>query len=472
MSLALKIAKNIIYQVTSKIIGVIIGLAVVGLMTRYLGQTGFGYYTTVIAFLQFFGVLADFGLQMTTNRLLAQPQANQQKIFANVLALRFFSALLFLGAAVLIGWLSPYPLIIKLGISVISFSFWAISLQSVFVSIFQNNLAMAKVAGAEIINRLVLLLGTYLVITFNQGLLYLLLIIVISNALNLLLLFFAARKYFPIRLAFDQKEWQEIWSTTWPLAITIALTLIYFRADTIILSLFRPASEVGLYGAPYKILEVLIQLPYLFLGLVLPLLSKFFLTDKKIFNLIWQKSFDLMIILTIPLILSILILGEKIMIFIAGPEFALSGNILRILILATGTIYLSSLFGYVIVACGLQKKMIKFYLFDAIASLILYLIFIPLYSYWAAATLTVLTEIIIALAAFLVLRKNLKLDLNLKVAAKALLAGLIMALVLLVLFSANLLILILVGALVYFAFLYLLRGISSKTIWELISFKK
>ena len=55
-------------------------------------------------------------------------------------------------------------------------------------------------------------------------------------------------------------------------------------------------------------------------------------------------------------------------------------------------IYFGALAGYTIVACGLQKKMISFYLFDAIFSLVAYLIFIPLYGYLAAAALTVATE--------------------------------------------------------------------------------
>jgi len=144
MSLISKIAKNTLYQAFSKFFGAIIGLLTVGLMTRYLGQTGYGYYTTIIAFLQFFGVLADFGLQMTTTKILSEPNSDNSQIFGNIFTLRIISSIFFLGSSVLIVWLIPYPLLIKQGITIASLSFFFISLQSIFISIFQKNIAMLK----------------------------------------------------------------------------------------------------------------------------------------------------------------------------------------------------------------------------------------------------------------------------------------------------------------------------------------
>ena len=259
----------------------------------------------------------------------------------------------------------------------------------------------------------------------------------------------------------------------WPLALTIALTLIYFRADTVILALFRPQNEVGLYGATYKVLEVLVQFPYLFLGLILPLLTKFFIYNRLVFELIIQKSFELMVIVIVPMIFSVLILGEKIMVFIAGPEFIISGSLLKVLILAVALIYIGALFGYAIVAAELPKKMIKFYFIDALISIVLYLIFIPLFSYWAAAVITIFTELIITLASYYVLKKYTRLKIiKWPIIAKALLASLLMTAVLILLINQNLLTLVIVGLIVYVWALYLLRGFSKKQVWEIINLRK
>ncbi|MEK7167505.1 MAG: oligosaccharide flippase family protein, partial [Patescibacteria group bacterium] len=79
-----------------------------------------------------------------------------------------------------------------------------------------------------------------------------------------------------------------IWSTTWPIALSVAITLIYFRADTLIMSFFRSPEEVGLYGAAYRVLETMIQFPYLIMGSILPLLAKHFISDRKMLNITFQ----------------------------------------------------------------------------------------------------------------------------------------------------------------------------------------
>lgn len=471
MSLIAKIARNTFYQLLGKIGGTVIGLLTVGIMTRYLGQTGFGYYTTIITFLQFFSVMIDFGLQMTTTQMLAKHEDNQDKIFANIFTLRLLSAIIFLGAAAGLIWFMPYEPIIKVGAGIAAVSFLFVTLQSVLISVFQKNLAMAKVAWAEIWGRGALLIGVIIVASGNFGLLYIIAAVTLGSIVNCGILFINARKYLKIKLAWDKNILQQIWQRSWPLALTVALTLVYFRADTLILSLFRPQNEVGIYGATYKVLEILIQFPYLFLGLVLPLLTKFFLDSRELFAKTFQKSFDFLALITVPMIAATVVLGEKIMIFVAGPEFALSGAVLKVIIFAAGIIYLSALFGYTIVACEMQKKMIKFYLIDALISIPLYLIFIPRYSYWAAAIITILTELFILLSSYYLIRKNLSLKLNFRVFLKSVIASIVMAGLLANLPNIHLLNLVIIGLFVYGLVIYLLKGVEKDLLTTVLKIK-
>ena len=54
MNLSQKILSNTIVQVAGKISSTALNLFAFALMTRELGQNGFGEYTTVITFLSFF----------------------------------------------------------------------------------------------------------------------------------------------------------------------------------------------------------------------------------------------------------------------------------------------------------------------------------------------------------------------------------------------------------------------------------
>ena len=61
-----KIAHNTLIQVIGKAVTVGLGLLAFAIITRTLGQDGFGQFTTVYGFLAVFGILVDLGLQMTT----------------------------------------------------------------------------------------------------------------------------------------------------------------------------------------------------------------------------------------------------------------------------------------------------------------------------------------------------------------------------------------------------------------------
>lgn len=471
MSLIRKIARNTFWQIGGKVLSTLIGLATVAMMTRYLGREGFGYYTTIVSYLQFFGVMVDFGLQMATAQMLARPGANESKVFGNLIAVRLISSVVFLGCGTLAVFILPYPPIVKAGVAIASFSFFFISLQSVLIGMYQKQMAMAEVAIAEVWGRLALLLGIWLSVYYNLGFYPIIAAVSVGSFVNFAILFFKSKKYLAYKPRLDHKILKDIWDTSWPLAITISLTLVYFRADTIILSFVRPAEDVGIYGAAYKVLEILIQFPYLFLGLILPLLTEFYLINRQLYDKILQKSFDFLAIIAVPMVFATWLLAEKIMVFVAGADFAIAGGPLRILIIATALIYFGALFGYAIVATGLQKKMIGFYLFNALFSLIAYLIFIPLYSYWAGATLTVITEGIIVFSAWFVLRKHTQSVIKLKVFWKAIFSSLIMCAILLPFLNESILTLIIVGLIVYFTVLYLVRGYDKNEVMEMFKLK-
>jgi len=99
-----------------------------------------------------------------------------------------------------------------------------------------------------------------------------------------------------------------------------------------------------------------------------------------------------MIILAVPLVIGTQVLARPVMILVADKDFAAAGPILQVLIFAAGFVFVSSFFAHVMVALNQQKKIIPAYIFTAITSVIGYLIFIPRYSYFGAAAVTVYSE--------------------------------------------------------------------------------
>ena len=79
MSLANKIFKNTVWQVIIRIFNIVIGVLNLGLIARILGQTGFGFYTTIFAFLQMAMILVDFGLYLTLLREISTTKEKQEE---------------------------------------------------------------------------------------------------------------------------------------------------------------------------------------------------------------------------------------------------------------------------------------------------------------------------------------------------------------------------------------------------------
>ncbi len=99
-----------------------------------------------------------------------------------------------------------------------------------------------------------------------------------------------ARGYTKFNFGFDFSYWKRIWHRAWPIALTSLLTLVYFKADTLILSVYRSEGEVGIYGATYKVLEIIGTFPHMFLGLVLPVLTTAYVTQNfERFKRVYQK---------------------------------------------------------------------------------------------------------------------------------------------------------------------------------------
>lgn len=476
MNLAKKIILNTAVHTLGKFGASFIGIFIVAILTRYLGVTGYGAYTTIFTYLFFFAILSDLGLYVVTVNELGRSEFGEEKFFNNIFSLRFFSALLLMIVASALAWFFPYSFLIKLGILIAALSVFLNLLDQVVVAFFQNKIEMTRVAVAEITGKIITLGLTVLMVYLNQGLLWVLASVILGFSVNLGVNLVYLRKFIKLKFDFDFEIWRRILVKAWPVAVTGIFSLIYFKADTLFLSLlplneayaFSNEEAVGIYGAPYKILEVLIAWPAIFMGLISPLLARAW-AEKNIFDFgrIWQKAFDVLSIIIWPMIIGTLVLAKPLMIFIAGEDFARSGTVLQILIFAVGMIFLTHLTTYAIIAIGRQKNMIKFYVIAAILAVLGYVIFIPIYAYFAAAVITLAVEGFMLAATLYLLKKSIGIRINTIIFGKAMLAAVLMGYLLLFLLGINVILLVIIGALVYLGILWLTGGINKNILKEL-----
>lgn len=423
-----KIFYNTVAQSLGKIFAAALGLITIALLSQYLAEAGFGQYSTVIAFLGVFVVLADFGLYLYVVREISRPSGDHPqgdhsaKIIGNALGLRFTLSLTSLIAGALIAWFLPYDRVVRETMFLCVAAFLFVSLNQVLIGIFQKHLAQYLIVISETIGRAINLLLVILFIKQSLSLPYFIMALIAGNAATFLLTLYWARKFERFRIAFDFVFWKEILKNTWPLVFAVILNLLYFKTDTVILSWLKPQEAVGVYSLPYKILEGLLSFPAMFVGLVMPILSRSAFGNWPEFKAAVQRAFDALLLMAVLAIVIAMNFAEKIVDFMknvgqavaeqagtgagASPAYADSPDLLRILILAAGTIFMGTLFGYAVVALNQQRAMIKGYLLGAITGLVLYFTLIPPFGYWGAAIGTVVSEIMVALFAYWLVRKT------------------------------------------------------------------
>lgn len=428
MSLVQKIAHNTLLQIAGKAVSAILGLWGIAIITRYLGPAGFGEYTTIITFLTFFAVTADFGLTLVTAQMIGADETRENKILNNLFSFRLLSATALLIIAPLVVLIFPYSAEIKFGVLITTAAFIFPALNQVLIGLFQKKLSMGRDAIAEVISRVVLVIALLIGKEMNLGLNGALAATVASAATSFFLHYFLSLKFVSIKWEFDREVWGKIITKSWPLAITIFFNLIYLRADILLLSIFQRPEAVGLYGATYRIIDVLTTVPFMFAGLILPILAGAWIKkNQEYFKNILQKSFDVMAALAIPLAIGAQWFSGPIMLYTGGQDFAAAGPILQILILGVAAIFPGTVLAHAVIALDQQKKMIKFYVFTSLSSLAAYFILIPRFSYYGAAAITIYSEILIAIFSGYVVFKLINFRPSLKTSGKAVIGGIIMA---------------------------------------------
>ncbi len=474
-SLAKKIAHNTIIQIIGKIVSTLLGLVALGMMARYFATDDrFGWYITTITFLQFIGILTDFGLIPLTAQMLSEAGVDTKKLVQNLLGFRLTTAIFFFALAPFIAFFFPYPREVKIAISFTTISFLAIAINQIFTGYYQTRLKMHLQVVGEVIGRIVLVVGIFLLIQGRSNFLPIMTIVTLSSVVYTIVLWIFVQRDTPTTPRFDADVWRAITKKMWPIALAIIFNVVYLKGDVLILTLLRTQKEVGNYGAAYRVIDLLTQAAMLMMGLLLPLLASAWSREKKEeFHAHYQRSFDTMLLFAIPLTIGSIILATPIMQLVAGNTFdyTASGNMLRILSIAVFGVYLGAIFGHMAVAINKQKQTLWIYISNAILTLIGYLIFIPRYGTYGAAWMTVFSELYTGLLLWFIIRRYTKEKIIPTTGVKLLFSGLVMGGVLFLFQDLHVMLLVPVGMVIYGFFALGFGAVSKETIKEVIGIK-
>ncbi len=363
------------------------------LIARSLGSENYGQFSFVFAYLSFFEVFVQFGLNSILTRELSQPKADAPRILGNAILLR----LVFVGCAfplaLLLIRLLGYPLSVQHGVLVASFQLF-LTLRSLYETVFRVRLAMIYPALVNGLRALINLGWVAGVASLRPTVIQFILAYLGSGLIGLAAIAFFARRFVRITLQWDWNLMRGLIKESFPLLFSSTLTLLYYRVDIFMLSLMKGFREVGYYSVATRLTESLDIVSTALMISLFPLLSRAFKEDRKEFEKLLSKAWKWLLLLGFPMAIGGSLVAGDLMVFLFGEEYTRSGVTLGILFWYTFFGFFSTLLVNLLIVCGRQVVDAWISFFLVLGNIGANFLLIPLYSYNGAAAATVLTEIL------------------------------------------------------------------------------
>ncbi len=394
-SIRRRIASNTAVQVAGKGAVLALGAASLAVLTRYLGPEDYGRFTLALMYMQLFAVLADAGLFATVVREISKEPARTEELVGNALTLRLLLSIVMIAAGGLLSLLLPYEPEVRVAIVLAGGPLLFGMLTSSFVTVLQSRLRMARAVVGDVVGRAFGLGLVVLVAALDLGF-YAVMAAAAGGALATLLVTWPlTRRVARVGFRAEPAVWRPLLVASVPLGLALAINEIYFRADTVIISLYEPLSEVGYYTLAYRILEFTLALGTIFLTTVFPLLSEAVARDDPRALRLIQSSTDLFVILGAPLVAGGLVVAPHLIDLAGGSDFEDAATPLRILLAAGALSWVNGVFGFALIAKARQASALWLNVAGLSFNVGLNFLLVPRYGIVAAAIVTVVSELLI-----------------------------------------------------------------------------
>lgn len=403
-ALTVRLAANTIVQVGGGALASLISFFTFVAVTRGLGPEAFGDFTAATVFLFIPVVLADVGLSTAVLREISESPTRTEPAMRASLPLRALISAAALLLAIAVGMAMPFNDQTKVAILISAggafFTLLTLSLQPVL----QAQLKMHWAAAATLAGRVTTLALTLGALAVGLGFKSIVTAQVVGLAVTFVLHLVAVAAIVRLRPVFDVPYWRRLVTGSIVIGLAISISLIYFRIDTVLLAVLRSSEEVGLYGAAYKFIELVVLVPAAVGISMFPPLARFAASgDPRATGLV-QKTFDVLVAAAVPVIVLMLAYPEELLTFTAGPDYADGAVALQLLAPFALFAFVNALFWRMALAARRDRTLLAIAVFVLVLNVLLNLVFIPPYGFKAAAVITVVSEGVITIPIVLAAR--------------------------------------------------------------------
>ena len=363
-------------------------LVFVAVIARVMGPEKFGTYALIFAMVEFLAVASGAGYADYLTREAAKDERVGWGLGLQLFLLRVAIAIPV--AAIEIGILSlmRYPHAVLAGTAWMALTMIPRSLSEAVQGVLRGTHRYAGFLVIELTLGGSLVAGAVLLFVRNGGL---------SMAISAEVVAAAAAGVAGLALMLRFKTRERIWLSRSHLVkrgavfnVYSFVVNLYDRFDVVLLSKLAGDYATGIYALAYRALVMTQIVPNGVLYSLLPTLSRNPKSSTERARL--EKAMGLLLSTAFVVVLATMVFAGPAVVFVLGPLYAESAIALKILIWAIVLRYTNCALNFALLAAGRERVFIMTSLVCLAVNLIGNLVFIPMYSWRAAAVITTVTE--------------------------------------------------------------------------------
>lgn len=426
-------------------------------IARFLGNVAFGKFNFAYSFALIAVVFMDIGINYMIVREISRKKKSTGEYTVNALIVKSVFSVFILSLVYWIINTLNYPPETKILVYLLCIFIFIRSLTELLFSVFKAHEKMHYEASIKIGGMLLLLIAGISLLALGQSVVILALVFVLTEILVFISsLIIVNLKFTKLKLVFDYKISKDIIKKAIPFTLSLISATIYFNIAVIMLSLMKGDAAVGAYSAAYNLTMAVLVIPGMYSFAIYPVFSKYFKEHKKKVVFIYERSFKYLYLIGLPISIGAFILARNIILFIYGAEFGASILALKILAWFVFIKFASYLTGILLSSAYKQHLRMYAQVTTAIANIILNFVLIPKYGIVGACIATIVCEALLFIITFFFVSKTVH-SLNiLSIMHKPLIASILMSSVIIYL-NMNLILSILLGFVIYFSALIILK---------------
>lgn len=365
------------------------------LLPRYLGVESFGIYSYALSFSAIIGIVGKGGLDAFIVRDLAKNPDNAATILGTAFRIRLILGIITFGAA------SVLVVVLNQGFNRYSFAVVIVSLVYFFQWLeityfcFQAQVNIKPAIIVRIICIFAFSGLRVLAIYYKLDFVVFVILFAIENiASNVGVgvtyyrskLFASSRKW-----TFSENLAREYIKASWSILLANFMVLVYLKIDQVLLQMLSTPIQLGFYAAAARISEIWFFIPVAISWSVFPMLVKSKEAAPQVFEKKVILLYSSMLFLALAVAIFVSIFRRFVVVFLLGPTFDASADILIIHIWSGIFVFLDSIRGKLLISFDKTKFYFLSTVLGAFSNIILNIILIPRYHALGAAIATLIS---------------------------------------------------------------------------------